>query len=97
MDGIDQTELLLGQRESGRDTFYFDRAGVRQGKWKYLKAQRFFYNYAVGDDRPPVEELYDLEPDLGEQTNLAAMFPQKVAAIRALMQSIEGRQQQPQK
>ena len=97
MDGIDQTELLLGQRESVRDTFYFDRAGVRQGKWKYLKAQPFFYNYAVEDDRPPVEELYDLESDLGEQTNLAARFPQKVAALRALMQSIEGRQQKPQK
>jgi arylsulfatase A-like enzyme len=96
IDGVDQTELLLGQRETGRDTFYFDRAGVRQGKWKYLKAQSFFYNYAIEDDRPLVEELYDLESDLGEQTNLAARFPQKVAALRALMQSIEGRQQQQQ-
>ena len=37
-----------------------------------------------------VEELYDLESDLGEQTNLAAKGPEKVAELRALMRSIEG-------
>ena len=90
LDGIDQTALLFGRRDTGRDNFYFDRAGVRQGKWKYLKAQPFFYNYAIEDDRPHVEELYDLASDLGEQTNLANKFPQKVATLRTLMRSIEG-------
>jgi arylsulfatase A-like enzyme len=90
IDGVDQTDLLLGKRETGRDHFYFDRAGVRQGKWKYLKAEAFFFNYSVEDDREMVEELYDLESDLGEQTNLAEKFPEKVAELRALMRSIEG-------
>ena len=90
IDGVDQTKLLLGKRETGRDHFYFDRAGVRQGKWKYLKAGAHFFNYAVEDDRQMVEELYDLESDLGEQTNLAEKFPAKVAELRALMRSIEG-------
>lgn len=92
MDGIDQTELLLGQRESGREHFYFNNAGVRQGKWKYLKPDAFFHGYAVEDDREKVEELYDLETDLGERTNLAAKHPQKVAELKALMRSIEGDQ-----
>ena len=35
-------------------------------------------------------ELYDLETDLGEQTNLAKKFPAKVAELQALMRSIEG-------
>ena len=91
MDGIDQTDLLLGQRNTGRDNFYFHSAGVRQGKWKYLKPRAFFHGYAVEDDRPLVEELYDLHADLGEQTNLAAKFPKRVTALRALMESIEGR------
>jgi arylsulfatase A-like enzyme len=91
IDGVDQTELLFGQRETGRDHFYFHDAGVRQGKWKYLKAQAHFYGYAIENDREKVEELYDLEADLGEQTNLAATFPEKVSELRTLMQRIEGR------
>lgn len=90
IDGIDQTELLLGQKETGRDTFYYDAAGVRQGRWKYLKPNAHFFGYAVEDDRPPVDELYDLDSDLGERTNLAAKFPEKVAELKALMKSIEG-------
>ena len=91
VDGIDQTGLLLGKRETGRDSFYFHAAGVRQGKWKYLKAQAAFFGYAIEEGREKVEELYDLEADLREQTNLAGRFPEKVAELRSLMRSIEGR------
>ena len=91
IDGIDQTALLLGKRETDREHFYFGRAGVRQGKWKYLKPDAHFHGYAVEDDRPKVEELYDLEADLGERNNLAAKHPEKVAALRTLMESIEGK------
>jgi arylsulfatase A-like enzyme len=90
IDGVDQSELLFGTSESGREHFYFHQAGVRQEKWKYLKANAHFHGYAVEDSRKKVEELYDLEVDLGEQTNLAAKFPKKVAELRSLMQSIEG-------
>ena len=90
IDGLDQTELILGKRDTGREHFYFQAAGVRQGKWKYLKAKAHFYGYAIENDRKTEEELYDLEADLGEQTNLAAKFPQRVAELRTLMQSIEG-------
>ncbi len=89
IDGVDQTELLLGQRESGREDFYFHSAGVRLGKWKYLQANAFFHGYAIDDDREKVDELYDLQADIGERTNLAAKFPEKVSELKALMQSIE--------
>jgi len=85
IDGVDQTDLLLGKRHSGRENFYFHEAGVRQGNWKYLKANAFFHGYAVENDREKVEELYDLEADLGERTNLAAKFPQKVAELKAFI------------
>ncbi len=90
MDGIDQADLLLGKRETGREHFYFHEAGVRQGRWKYLKAKAHFHGYAVEDGRKPVGELYDLEADLGERTNLAAKHPDRVAELKALMVSIEG-------
>ncbi len=90
IDGIDQTDLLLGNRETGREHFYYNNAGVRQGDWKYLKADAFFHGYAVEDDRKKFEELYNLKSDLGEQTNLAAEHPEKVAELKALMRQIEG-------
>ena len=89
IDGIDQTDLLLGKRETGREHFYFQGAGVRHGKWKYLKANAHFHGYAREDDRKKEEELYDLEADLGERKNLAAKYPKKVAELKALMVSIE--------
>ena len=36
-----------------------------------------------------MEELYDLENDLGETKNLATQFPEKATKLKALMQSIE--------
>ena len=89
IDGIDQTALLLGKRDKGRDFFYFNKAGVRKGKWKYLKADPHFYGYAIEDDRKKIEELYNLEIDIGETNNLAKKFPEKVAELKELMLKIE--------
>ncbi|TWT82361.1 Arylsulfatase [Planctomycetes bacterium CA13] len=89
IDGIDQRDLLLGNRETGRKNFYFHEAGVRQGKWKYLISDAFFHGYAVERDRKKVDELYDLQTDIGEQANLAGKYPEKVSNLRALMQVIE--------
>ncbi len=88
VDGIDQTDLLLGKSEKGRETFYFDRAGIRKGKWKYLKAKAHFYGYAREDDRPAAEELYDLDNDLGETTNLTKKHPGIVAELRKLTEEL---------
>ena len=89
IDGIDQTELLLGKRQSGRDHFYFHDAGVRLGKWKFLKPKAHFHGYAVEDDRPQVAELYDLHADLAERNNLAGEYPEKVRELEALMRKLE--------
>ena len=89
IDGIDQTELLTGKRKTGRNFFYFDKAGVRKGKWKYLKPNAYFYGYAVEDNRKKNDELYNLEIDIGETNNLAKKFPDKVAELKELMLKIE--------
>ena len=89
IDGIDQTELLLGKRNTGRDHFYFSQAGVRQGNWKYLKPKAHFHGYAIEDDREKTDELYNLAEDLGEQNNLADQNPGLVEELKQLMESIE--------
>ena len=91
IDGIDQTRLLLGRRETGRDHFYFDRAGVRQGKWKYLKAKHNVYGYARDRKRKELEELYNLDADIGETKNLAAENPELIAELKRQMEEITNR------
>ena len=91
IDGMDQTDLLLGKRETGREFFYFSKAGVRKGKWKYLKPDAHFHGYAVDDSRKKVDELFDLESDLGERTNLAVKHPKIVAQLKQLMIELEAK------
>ena len=84
IDGIDQTDLLLGKTKEGRDNFVYGRAGVRQGKWKFLKAKHGELSYAKDETREEVVELYDLDADIGEQNNLAERFPEKVRELEKL-------------
>jgi len=98
IDGVDQTDLLLGNDAQGsRETFYYmahaNRKkniyainGIRAGKWKYLKAEQIIANYAQDHEREQVEELYDLDADLSETTNLAAKHPEIVKRLREQME-----------
>lgn len=91
IDGVDQSDLLFGKsKEGARNTFFYQGNGVRQGKWKYLKATHIVPDphYAQDKKRKKVEELYDLESDIGETTNLAEQYPQKVAELKALLKTI---------
>lgn len=89
IDGVDQTELLLGKSEKGaRENFLYLNNAVRQGKWKYLRAEHGVPGFAQDRERKHVEELYDLEADLGERDNLAAKYPDKVSELKRLMDTI---------
>ena len=89
IDGVDQTDLLTGKSEvSNRKTFFYQGNGVRYGRWKYLKAKHNVPKYAQDNEREQVEELYDLEADIGERKNLASSHPKQVARLQELMQSI---------
>jgi len=89
IDGVDQTDLLLGKSKKGaRDDFFYNTA-MRKGKWKYLKAKHCMHGYARDKNRKQVEELYDLEADLGETKNLATKFPDKVAELKKLMEEVQ--------
>ena len=89
IDGVDQTELLLGKsKEGARDTFLYNNNAVRKGRWKYLRAEHKVPGYARDKEREQVEELYDLEADIGERNNLAAQHPEKVRELKKLMETL---------
>ena len=94
IDGVDQTELLLGKSESGaRDNFYyfaqFEMHGVRKGKWKLrLPNLKRIYRY-VKDRGTSGVELYDLESDTGEKKNVADQNPRIVGELLALAKGFQ--------
>lgn len=77
LDGLSFVPSLLGKEQEGHDYLFWrfgKKRALRQGQWKVVQT-----------DPKKAIELYDLEKDLGEQTNLAAKHPEKVAALKKLM------------
>jgi arylsulfatase A-like enzyme len=92
MDGIDQAPLLLGQRTQGREDYLYFCQGelhaIRKGNWKLILPDRKkFYGY-IKDKGSGKQELYDLETDIGEKTNLAQEHPQRVKELLVHAKSI---------
>ena len=52
---------------------------------------RFTNFHAQDREREWVEELYDLEADVGERNNLAAKHPEKVSKLEGLMEALAKR------
>ena len=92
IDGVDQTALLTGKSATGaRDTFHYfcggSMHGVRKGKWKLLiPGRKYCYGY-VKDRGTGGLELYDLEADVGEKTNLVDKHPDVVAELQKLIKA----------
>lgn len=88
IDGIDQSDLLLGKTKKGRTSFVYDQSrkesvGIRKGKWKLLlpnrkpvKGHRYLMDFGTND-----YELYDLRKDIGETKNLADKHPEIVKEL----------------
>jgi arylsulfatase A-like enzyme len=81
IDGRDVWPSLIGKPNATppHDHFYYFRGlnleAVRQGQWKLHLAK---------------QELYNLESDIGEATNVASDHPEIVARINALAKAMEG-------
>jgi arylsulfatase A-like enzyme len=89
IDGIDQTAMLTGQTNKGRDNYIYDHntkqgVGVRNSKWKMLVAgrepemeHRFLMDFGTNG-----MELYDLNNDVGEENNVADKHPEIVVRLQ---------------
>jgi arylsulfatase A-like enzyme len=83
LDGINVASLLIGGPAPDRQSLYWHYphyhgstwapgSAVRNSDWKLIE---FFEENTV--------ELYDLQTDFGERTNLAAQYPERVKSLRA--------------
>jgi len=84
LDGVSFAPTLTGCGPQARhDYLYWEfheaggRVAVRQGDWKAVR-----YEVLEKPDGPV--ELFDLAKDPGETTNLAAQFPDRVAAMKTI-------------
>ena len=90
IDGRDITSILLGQsKESAREAHYYfsgyNLQAVRQGRWKLaLAPQPEGMNNKNGPKVADGLRLYDLDAEIGEQTDVAAQHPEVVAKLKAL-------------
>jgi len=91
IDGRDLSPLLFGKAtQSQREAHYFfasyNLQAVRQGPWKLaITAQPETMGKGPAPDASGTEpRLYNLDQEIGEQTNLAGKHPDIVATLRAL-------------
>ena len=86
IDGLSMLPTILGQpgKQQHHDYLYWEgyhgggTIAIRQGKWKALRLK-----VLKKPDAPM--ELYNLEEDLAETTNVAKQHPEVVARLRKLM------------
>ena len=93
--------ILKGKATSVRTTHVHntrkDQYAIRHQNWLLIDAKNGYLSrrdaaweekrgYPADDDGPV--ELYDLQKDIGQKTNLAGKHPEKVAELRALLKKI---------
>ena len=90
IDGKDIWPLLSGGKDaaSPHEAFFYyylaQLQAVRAGKWKlHLPLKAKWTNFR-GASRPSRAELYDLETDVGETTNVANRHPEVVERLGEL-------------
>lgn len=86
IDGISFLPTLTGsKKQKAHDYLYWEfhavggKQAIRQGKWKAVRLD-------VLNKAKTVTELYNLEEDVSETTNLAAKYPEKVKELEMLME-----------
>lgn len=90
IDGVNQTQLLLGKEEQGaRDGFWYyegdELQAVRQGPWKLrLPNLKRLRNWTELDRGTQEIELYHLQRDIGESKNVADEHPDVVKRLMAV-------------
>lgn len=88
VDGVDLTPVLEGDTERERDFLYREFPGyggqqaVWSGKWKAIRQNLERKNATAKSIKT---ELYDLDADFAESTDVAAANPEVVAQLEAVM------------
>ncbi|MEE4214076.1 MAG: sulfatase [Bacteroidales bacterium] len=89
IDGLSLFPLLTGNEAPAREAIFWHfphyhgsqwtpGAAIRKGKWKLIE----FYHYGKS-------ELYKLDEDVGETTDLSDKYPEKTAEMKALLKKMQ--------
>jgi arylsulfatase A-like enzyme len=73
LDGIDLSEITLGEREPIERTMVWNGTTIRRGRWKYMASQKGL----------AVDSLFDLSAEVDESTNLIAQYPDIAQSFRS--------------
>ncbi len=75
IDGKNALDVLLGKQNarSPHELLFYEDEGLRRGRWKLVLGESGAF------------ELYDLDADIGETTDVAAAHPALVKELRALL------------
>jgi len=86
VDGVDISAVILKGEESPRDTFIYHSfnhlQAVRKGPWKLFTCRKGFPKSEIEAD---LKELYNLDDDVGETTNVYEQHPDVVAELSAIL------------
>ena len=90
IDGKDISPLLLGESKTSPHEAHFYFAGnklqaVRSGPWKLAVVARAREVPKENEDKAFVPRLYNLDDEIGEQTDVAAQHPDVVKRLQALV------------
>ncbi len=97
VDSRDQLATLLGKDDKGRD-YVIEKAetlSVSTGGWKYIVPSGGAAYWPLTQTETgldPNDQLYDLTNDRGEKNNLAAQHPDKVAELKAILDTEKSKQ-----
>lgn len=94
-DSENTLDLLLGTSDKGREYLveqgFTDNLAIIHDNWKYIEPKdgpkmNELVNIELGYDME--QQLYDLNNDIGEKTNLAKKYPKKVKELHEKLKSI---------
>ncbi|MCP5537092.1 MAG: arylsulfatase [Akkermansiaceae bacterium] len=91
--GIDSRNMLpalLGKDPKGLASMIEEAGGValRQGPWKYIQPRKARKGNKGKPAKQPKGELYNLDDDIGEQTNIIDKHPERAKAMDELLQKM---------
>lgn len=92
--GEDSRNLLkafLGIDRKGREYVieFSHSLSISDGTWKYItpnKRAAYMKSTRTETGNAPVDQLYNLRKDRGEKVNLAEKYPEKVEALKAILE-----------
>lgn len=95
-DSLDMSEALFGKDKVGRQSLVTEGIGaktvMRQDNWVYLpptEGSALFVEKDIETGCSPEPQLYDLDTDIGQRTNLAKREPDRVAKLETLLNLIK--------